>query len=119
MVSSAFMAVVLADTIPWFGRLLDSRLSSTSDSAYKVSPAKTGAVRLISVQPRLAIAFWLRSLTLMPATIDKVSAEFTNGLPNSVFAAYSTSKWIGCVFIVNSVNQVLSASVIVLPGRCS
>ena len=65
------------------------------------------------------MAFWLRSLTLIPATMDSVSALFTSNLPNSLCLAYSASKWIGWVFMVSSVNQVLSASPIVRPGRCS
>jgi hypothetical protein len=43
---------------------------------------------------------------------DDAAAEFA-GL------AYSASKCSGCVFMVSSVNQVLSASVMVRPGRCS
>ena len=39
--------------------------------------------------------------------------------PNSDALAYSASKCIGCVFIVNNVNHVLSVSVMVRPGRCS
>jgi hypothetical protein len=65
------------------------------------------------------MAFWLRSLTLIPATIESVRQLFTSGRPNSVLAAYAASKCSGCVFIVSSVNQVLSASVMVRPGRCS
>ena len=38
---------------------------------------------------------------------------------NSVRAAYTASKWTGFVFIVNSVNQVLSAARIVRPSGCS
>ena len=41
----------------------------------------------MSFQPRLPIAFWLTSLTLMPTTIDSVRQLFTSGLPNSDFAA--------------------------------
>jgi hypothetical protein len=39
--------------------------------------------------------------------------------PNSEAFAYSASKCIGWVFMVRSVNQVLSVSLIVRPGRCS
>src|SRR6185437_5039812 len=84
-----------------------------------VSPTKTGAVSLMSFQPRLPIAFWLTSLTLMPTTIDSVRQLLTSGRLNSDFAAYSLSKCKGWVFIVSSVNQVLSLSVMVRPGRCS
>ncbi|MNC86305.1 hypothetical protein D3C83_19570 [compost metagenome] len=84
-----------------------------------MSPAKTGAVRRTLSQPRFATAFWLRSETLMPVTIASVRQLFTSGRPNSVFAAYAASKCSGCVFMVSSVNQVLSASLIVRPGRCS
>jgi hypothetical protein len=54
----------------------------------------------------------------MPTTMASVSVELTRGLPNSVPLAYSSSKWIGCWFMVSSVNQVLSAAVIVRPGQC-
>ena len=84
-----------------------------------VSPTKTGAESLILSQPRFAIVFWERSLTLMPATIDSVRQELTRGRPNSLFAAYSRSKCSGCWFMVSRVNQVLSLSVMVRPGRCS
>jgi len=73
----------------------------------------------MSFQPRLPIAFWLMSLTLMPTTIDRVRQLLTSGRLNSDFAAYSLSKCRGCWFIVISVNQVLSLSVMVRPGRCS
>ena len=59
------------------------------------------------------------SETVMPATIDSVRQEFTNGLPNSVSAAKAWSKCSGWVFMVNKVNQLLSASLMVRPGRCS
>ena len=65
------------------------------------------------------MAFWLVSDTDMPATSDSVKVELTSGRPNSLRRAYSLSKWIGCWFMVNRVNQVLSLSVIVRPGRCS
>ena len=57
-----------------------------------VSPTNTGAESLILSHPRLAIVFWERSLTLMPATIESVRQELTSGRPNSLFAAYSLSK---------------------------
>ena len=106
-------------TIPACGRDLLSRLSSTSDSADRVSPTNSGWVSLISRHPRLAIAFWLTSLTLMPAISATVSGEQTMQRPNSLCLAYSASKCSGCVFIVSSVNQVLSVSVMVRAGRCS
>src|SRR5688572_33206391 len=105
--------------MPAPGRELDSRLSSTSDVAYNVSPANNGNVNLISLHPRFAMAFWLTSVTLMPTINATVNGLHTMHLPNSLFFAYSASKCIGCVFIVSNVNQVLSVSVIVLPGRCS
>ena len=43
----------------------------------------------------------------------------SGGWPNSVWRAYSRSKCSGCWFMVSSVNQMLSASVMVRPGRCS
>ena len=73
----------------------------------------------MSVQPRLATAFWLTSVTLMPTISATVSGEHTITLPNSEALAYSLSKCIGWVFIVSRVNQVLSVSVMVRPGRCS
>src|SRR5690606_1255278 len=111
--------MVLQVTMPAPGRDLDSRFSSTVDSAYRVSPTNRGWVILISDHPRLATAFWLTSVTLMPTIRATVNGEQTMILPNSEAFAYSLSKCIGCVFIVSRVNQVLSVSVIVRPGRCS
>ena len=48
---------------------------------------QTGAVSLMSFQPRLPIAFWLTSLTLMPTTIESVRQLFTSGCLNSDLAA--------------------------------
>ena len=100
---------------------LDSerRVSNTSDSAYKVSPTNKGCGKTMSVQPKFAMAFWLISLTLIPTITETVKVLFTRFLPNSVALPYSLSKCKGCVFIVKRVNQVLSDSVMVLPGRCS
>ncbi len=84
-----------------------------------VSPTNTGPESFTSVQPRLAMVFWLTSDTDMPVTSDRVRQEFTSTCPNSVLAPYSLSKCSGCWFMVSSVNQVLSLSVMVLPGRCS
>ena len=64
------------------------------------------------------MAFWLTSLTLMPTTSDTVKALLTSTLPNSEALAYSASKCRGWVFMVSKVNQVLSTSLIVRPGRC-
>ena len=72
----------------------------------------------MSSQPRLANAFWVRSVTLCPTAIATVRVETTSGLPNSDCAAYSLLKWIWLVFIVSSVNQVLSVSVTVRPSGC-
>ena len=72
----------------------------------------------MSSQPRLANAFWVRSVTLCPTAIATVSVETTSGLPNSERPAYSALKCIWLVFIVSSVNQVLSASVMVRPSGC-
>ena len=105
-------------TMPACGRLADSRFSRTIDSLYSVSPAKTGWVMRISSQPRLAKAFWVMSVTLCPTAMATVRVETTSGLPNSDFAAYSLLKCIWFVFIVSSVNQVLSASVTVRPSGC-
>ena len=55
----------------------------------------------MSVHPRLAIAFWLTSVTLMPTISATVSGLHTITLPNSLAFAYSASKCIGCVFIVS------------------
>ena len=65
------------------------------------------------------MAFWLTSVTLMPTSSATVNGLQTMHLPNSLALAYSASKCIGWVFIVSSVNQVLSASLMVRPGRCS
>ena len=58
----------------------DSRVSVTNDSAYRVSPTNTGFGSRIWSQARLAIAFWVRSLTLMPVTNATVKVEFTSAL---------------------------------------
>ena len=43
----------------------------------------------MSVQPRLPIAFWLTSVTLIPTIKATVNGEHTSGFPNSVFLANS------------------------------
>ena len=73
----------------------------------------------MSVQPRLAIAFWLTSVTLMPTISATVNGEATMQRPNSDWRPYSSSKCSGWVFMVSSVNQMLSVCVMVRPGRCS
>jgi hypothetical protein len=42
---------------------------------------------LISVHPRLAIAFWLTSETLIPVITASRKVLLTSGWPNSDFAA--------------------------------
>ena len=71
----------------------------------------------MSPQPRFATAFSLVSATESPSTIASVSVETTSGAPNSVRSAYGALKCIWFVFIVSSVNHVLSASVTVRPSR--
>ena len=83
-----------------------------------MSPANTGWVIRISSQPRFANAFWVRSVTLCPTAMATVSVDTTSGLPNSDRAAYSALKCISLVFMVSSVNQVLSVSVTVRPSGC-
>ena len=58
-------------------------------------------------------------MTDWPVTSASVKHEFTSGFLNSVWLAYSASKWIGFVFIVRHVNQMLSAAVTVRPSGCS
>ena len=41
----------------------------------------------MSVQPRLAMAFWLTSETLMPVITASRNVLLTSGCPNSDFAA--------------------------------
>lgn len=105
-------------TIPAYGRDLDSRLSTTIDSAYSVSPTKTGWVSRISSQPRFIMAVWLTSMTDSPSTIATESPEFTMIFPTGARAAKCALKWFWLVFIVSSVNQVLSASLTVRPSGC-
>ena len=81
-----------------------------------VSPSNTGCGSRTSSQPRLAITFNDRSMTDWPVTSASVNVESTSGLPNSVFAAYAWSKWIGLVFCESSVNQILSAVMTVRPS---
>src|SRR6476646_7019435 len=103
-------------TMPKPGRDFDSRFSNTSVSARIVSPAKTGAGRLTSRQPRLTPRSDT-SATDRPVTSASVNVESTSGRSHSVVAAYSASKWMGFVFSVSSVNQTLSASSTVRPKR--
>ena len=118
-VPSWLVPIVFTETRPAPGRDFDSRLSVTSELAYSVSPAYSGWTSLMSLQPRFAIAFWLTSVTLMPTISATVNGLQTMQRLNSLAFAYSASKCIGWVFIVSSVNQVLSVSEIVRPGRCS
>lgn len=48
----------------------------------------------ISSLPKLANAFWVRSVTLWPTTIATVSVETTSSRPDSEFAAHSVLKCI-------------------------
>ncbi|SKS27474.1 Uncharacterised protein [Mycobacteroides abscessus subsp. abscessus] len=64
--------------MPSPGRLLDSRLSITSDSAYRVSPWNSGAGKAISENPRLpTIVPWVSCATDSPTTVESVNIEFT------------------------------------------
>ena len=103
--------------MPTDGLLDDGRTPTTSDSAHRVSPTKTGFGSEMSVQARLAVAFSLVSHTDSPVTNDSVKQLFTSGLPKRVPAANSALKCTWLVFIVIVVNQMLSASVIVRPNR--
>src|SRR6185436_14305578 len=96
------------ETMPTDGFERDSRFSRISLSAQIVSPANTGRGSSMSVQDRLAAAFSLVSGTVRPTTSASVKALFTSGFPNWVRAAYGSLKWIGLVFIVRHVNQMLS-----------
>ena len=57
-----------------------------------------------------------RSIVDCPVTSASVKVESTSGLPNSVCAAYAWSKWIGFMFCVSSVNQLLSTDSTVRPS---
>lgn len=105
-------------TIPTLGLEFDSRLDTTVDRERIVSPWNTGAGSLILSHAKFAMTFCDTSVTLWPVTSATVNVESTSGLPNSVFLAYSKSKWIGAVFCVSRVNQMLSVSVIVRPRGC-
>ncbi|MOA09043.1 hypothetical protein D3C78_1288500 [compost metagenome] len=59
------------------------------------------------------------SLTDSPMTSAKVKVLLTSGLPNSVFAANSTSRCSGCGFMLNTVASRLSVSVTVRVVACS
>ena len=73
------------------------------------------------------INFSLMTMNAHPMHCDAAFAaksEFgkplvNSGLPNSLFAAKAASQCIGCAFIVISEKLMLSASVMVRPGRCS
>lgn len=91
-VPSWFKPVVRTVTMPTFGRERDSRISSTSDREWTVSPSNTGLGRRTSSHPRLAITFCETSLTLCPVTSESVRQLLTKGFPNSVCAAYWWSE---------------------------
>jgi hypothetical protein len=105
-------------TIPASGRLPDVRASSTSDSDQMVSPTNTGAVSRRSSTPRFAKAFCVVSVTDWPIAMAIVSGEATSMRPNSEASPTWALKCAWLVFIVSSVNQVLSVSVIVRPSGC-
>src|SRR5579884_1120184 len=105
-----FTPRVLIDTIPTDGFDDDGRKSRISLSAQSVSPTNTGADSLMSAQARFAVAFSLVSGTLKPVTRATVKQLFTSGAPKRVLAANSELKCTWFVFIVNVVNQTLSAS---------
>ena len=71
-------------------------------------PGNTGAGNFISFQPRLAMAASPTSDTLIPTIMATVSGLATNGRPNSVSAAYSSSKWMDAYSWSANVNQALS-----------
>jgi hypothetical protein len=68
-------SVVLIVTTPCSGRFADSRFSNISVSKLSVSLANTGFSIRISVQPRLATAFWLTSDMFCPVIIATASDE--------------------------------------------
>ena len=72
----------------------------------------------MSSQPRLANAFWVRSVTLWPTAIATVRVETTSGLLELRARGVLALKCIWFVFIVSSENQVLSASLMVRPSGC-
>ena len=106
--------------MPSPGRLLDSRLSVTSVSAYSVSPWNSGLGNATSLKPRLpTMVPCVSCATDSPTRVDSVNIEFTrrwwNGGNASENAASRCSAW---VFMVSVVKKTLSASVMVRPGRC-
>ncbi len=74
----------------------------------------------MSVQPRLATAFWLMSITDSPSTRATVSPELTMIRPPVIGldSARWALKWFWLVLQVSSVNHVESASEMVRPKGC-
>jgi hypothetical protein len=83
-VPSCLNPVVSISTIPMCGRDFDSRVLSTFDCAYTVSPSNSGAGMRTSSQPRLN-ALRDTSATDKPVTSASVKQEFMSGCPNSVW----------------------------------
>ena len=82
-VPSCLKPVVSISTMPMVGRDFDSRVASTFDCAYTVSPSKSGAGMRTSSQPRFT-ALRDTSATDRPVTSAIVKHEFISGRPNSV-----------------------------------
>ena len=74
----------------------------------------------MSVQPRLATAFWLMSMTDRPSTSATVKPEFTMMRPPVIGldSARWVLKWFWLVLQVSWVNQVESVSEMVRPNGC-
>ena len=65
--------------MPSPGRLLDSRLSVTTVSAYSVSPWKSGLGKAMSENPRLpTMVPWVSWVTDRPTSVDSVNIELTS-----------------------------------------
>src|SRR6188508_59512 len=82
-VPSCLKPVVSISTMPIVGLDFDSRVLSTFDWAYTVSPSNSGDGIRTSSQPRLT-ALRETSATERPVTSAIVKHEFMSGRPNSV-----------------------------------
>ena len=109
-------------TTPSPGRDRDSRLPVHSVSAYRVSPANSGAGKATSENPRLATRVpWVSCDTDSPTMVERVNIELISRCPPKpgCCADHAASRCRACVFMVSVVKSTLSASVTVRPGRCS
>src|SRR5450631_743192 len=107
-------------TMPESDRERLSRLASTTVSARKVSPMRTGNGNLTSSQPRFPkVVPYVVSYTDSPTKRPRVKTLFTMRSPNTVPLAYSASRCSAAGFMVRALKRRLSVSVTVRRTACS